>query len=388
MPGPDRRVALISSSFAPYLGGVETHVDRVARALRDTGWMAEVWTVDRGEGLAVTDQDGLRVRYLPTPLPARSVGAMMRFVREGRRAREAWADAYRAFRPDIVNIQCFGPNGLYGTALARRLGAPLVVTSHGETLADDRGAFDRSRQLRHGLRRAITEAASVTAPSEYVLGDLRRHYGLGSADGRIVPNGVDPIPAGAASERPAGEYLLGIGRLGRMKGFDLLIEAFADAGLDPAITLVIGGDGPERDSLAALAAARGVAHRVTLLGPLDRVEVAQRMAGALAVVVPSRAESFGIVALEAWRAATTLVMTSRGGAVEFVHDGRDALLVDPLDRAALVAVLRRVTGDGALRARLAAAGRERVEEFSWPAVARAYAELFDDLVVAKAGTTG
>ena len=385
MPGAARRVALISSSFAPYIGGVETHVDRVARALSDTGWTAEVWTVDRGEGLGVTEHDGVRVRHLPTPLPARSAAAMMRFARRGRRARSAWADAYRAFRPDILNIQCFGPNGLYGATLARKVGAPLVVTSHGETLADDRGVFQRSRQLRRGLRRAINQAGSVTAPSEYVLHDLRQRYGLAPSDGRIVRNGVDPIPPGQPPEMLAGHYLLGVGRLGRMKGFDLLIQAFADADLDPAITLVIGGDGPERDSLAALAAARGVARRVTLLGSLEEVEVAQRMAGALAVVVPSRAESFGIVALEAWRAGTALVMTNRGGAVEFAHDGRDALLVDPLDPDALVRALRRVTTDGALRARLAAAGHERVDEFSWSAVARSYAELFDGLVGANAG---
>jgi glycogen(starch) synthase len=385
MPRADRRVALVSSSFAPHLGGVETHVARVAGALRGAGWTAEVWTVDRGGGLGVTDQDGVRVRYLPTPLPARSVTAMMRFVRQTGRARRAWADAYRAFRPDILNIQCFGPNGLYGAALARTVGIPLVVTSHGETLADDRGAFQRSRQLRHGLRRAIAEAESVTAPSEYVLDDLRRQYGLGPSDGRIVRNGVDPIPAGQPLHLPAGEYLLGIGRLGRMKGFDLLIQAFADADLDPSITLMIGGDGPERDSLVALAAARGVAHRVRLLGSLDPVEVARQMAGALALVVPSRAESFGIVALEAWRAGTALVMTNRGGAVEFVRDGRDALLVDPLDGEALVGALRRVTGDAALRARLAAAGLERVDEFNWPAVAGVYAELFNGLVDAKAG---
>ena len=178
MARTDRRVALISSSFAPHVGGVETHVDRVAQALRDVGWTAEVWTVDRGEGLGVTERGGVRIRHLPTPLPARSAAAMMRFAHQGRRAREAWVDAYRAFRPDILNIQCFGPNGLYGAALARRMGAPLVVTSHGETLADDRGAFQRSRQLRDGLRRAIEEAETVTAPSEYVLDDLRSQYGL------------------------------------------------------------------------------------------------------------------------------------------------------------------------------------------------------------------
>jgi glycosyltransferase involved in cell wall biosynthesis len=385
MPGAARRVALISSSFAPYIGGVETHVDRVARALRETGWTAEVWTVDRGEGLGQVDDEGIRVRYLPTPLPARSAAAMTRFIRRRGPASKAWAEAYRVFRPDVLNIQCFGPNGVYGAALARKSGTPLVVTSHGETLADDRGAFQRSRQLRRGLRRAIAEAATVTAPSEYVLGDLRRHYGLEQSGGSIVRNGVDPLPVDASSAPPAGRYLLGVGRLGRMKGFDLLIEAFAEADLDPAITLVIGGDGPEVDRLKALAAGLGVVHRVTLLGALTPVEVARWMSGAIAVVVPSRAESFGIVALEAWRAGAALVMTNRGGAVEFVHDGDDALLVDPLDGRALAASLRRVVDDDALRARLAAAGRARVGEFGWPAVARAYAGLFDGLLAVDRG---
>ena len=383
MTGVTRRVALISSSFAPHVGGVETHVDRVARALRGTGWEAEVWTVDRGERPGVADEGGVRVRYLPTPLPARSAAALIRFAREGRGAQRAWLEAYHAFRPDILNIQCFGPNGLYGARLARRMRAPLVVTSHGETLADDRGVFQRSRQLRTGLRRAIAGAASVTAPSEYVLDALRSEYGLGASEGAIIRNGVDPTPDPPPAE-PRGPYLLGVGRLGRMKGFDLLIEAFADADLDPAVALVIGGDGPERTALAELAAARGVAHRVSFLGGLDPVEVAQWMADALAVVVPSRAESFGIVALEAWRAGVALVMTNRGGAVEFVRDGSDALLVDPLDREALADALRRVTGDGPLRARLAAAGSARVGEFGWPAVALAYAELFDRVVEAKA----
>jgi glycogen(starch) synthase len=383
MPHAPGRVALVSSSFAPHVGGVETHVDRVARALGAEGWTAEVWTVDRGEGLGLTDYDGVRVRYLPTPLPARSAAAVTRFIRQSERARSAWRQAHRAFRPDIVNIQCFGPNGIYAAALARRVGVPLVLTSHGETLADDRGAFQRSRQLRSGLRRAIAEAADVTAPSAYVLEDLRARYGLGRSAGRIIRNGVDPLAAPVPEELPSGRYVLGVGRLGWMKGFDLLIRAFAEAELDPAITLVLGGEGPERDGLLALAAECGVSERVTLLGPLPPAEVARRMAGALAVVVPSRAESFGIVALEAWRANTALVMTNRGGAVEFVHNGRDALLVDPLDGEALAQALRQVTTDAALRARLATAGHERVGEFTWPAVAGAYADLFDGLVPVK-----
>ncbi|MGN6219643.1 MAG: glycosyltransferase family 4 protein [Microbacterium sp.] len=380
MPRATRRVALISSSFAPYVGGVETHVDRVVRALPGFGWNAEVWTVDRGEHLGTVERDGVRVRYLPAPLPARSFGAVTRYIRDGARARQAWADAYTAFRPEVLNIQCFGPNGLYGAALARRSGAPLVITSHGETLADDMGAFQRSRQLRGGLRGAVAAAAAVTAPSEYVLDDLRREYGLDPSAGRIIRNGVDPAPPGAVAAAPTGPYLFSVGRLGRMKGFDLLIDAFADAALDPAITLVIGGDGPERDALSALAASRGLSARIILMGRLEPREVAGLMAGALAVVVPSRAESFGIVALEAWRAHAALVMTNRGGAVEFMHDGRDALLFDPLDHAAFVQTLRRIVADRALRGDLGRAGGARIGEFAWPAVARDYANLFDSIV--------
>ena len=100
------------------------------------------------------------------------------------------------------------------------------------------------------------------------------------------------------------------------------------------------------------------------------------MSGALAVVVPSRMEAFGIVALEAWRSGAPLVMTNRGGAPGFVRDGIDAILVDPEDAAALGRALARVSSDERLRMQLTAAGRERVGEFTWARVAHAYEELY------------
>jgi glycosyltransferase involved in cell wall biosynthesis len=87
-------------------------------------------------------------------------------------------------------------------------------------------------------------------------------------------------------------------------------------------------------------------------------------------------EAFGIVALEAWRSGATLVMTNRGGAPEFVRDGVDGILVDPEDTPALGRALSRTCADADLRAALVAAGRERVREFSWTQVARAYEDLY------------
>src|SRR5690606_27793481 len=108
-------------------------------------------------------------------------------------------------------------------------------------------------------------------------------------------------------------YVLGVGRLGRMKGFDLLIDAFAESGIGDGHLLLIAGVGPERDSLLKQAERLGVSGRLRLLGRLTEQQVADAMAGARAVAVPSRSEAFGIVALEAWRAGAALIMTNRGG---------------------------------------------------------------------------
>ena len=125
--------------------------------------------------------------------------------------------------------------------------------------------------------------------------------------------------------------------------------------------LVIGGDGPERDD-SSRSSPRGLDARVVLAGGWMPPAVADAMAGALAVVVPSRIEAFGIVALEAWRSGAPLVMTDRGGAPGFVRDGIDGILVDPEDTAALRAALvtrergrRAAVATGRCRARARAA---------------------------------
>lgn len=368
-----RRVALISSSFHPYPGGVEEHVRNVARELRVLGHEVVVWTVDRGEHLGTAMHDGVEVRYLPTPLPAARPGAALRFLRDLPAAWSAWRRAFRDFRPDILNIQCFGPNGIYALALHHRTGVPLVLSSHGETFVDPE-VFEQSRLLTAALTRALRDSALVTGCSALVLQDLRRHHPV---DGVVVPNGVDLDEAGGPAPDRDERTILAVGRLVRVKGFDLLLRAFARARLDPGTRLVIAGDGPARGELERLAADLGVGDRVEFTGRLDRAGVVAAMAGAGVVVVPSRIEAFGIVVLEAWRSGAALVATTRGGPADIVTDGVDGILVDPEDVDALAAALARVAGDPALRQRLASAGRERVTSFTWQRTAVCYAAAFD-----------
>jgi len=361
-------VALVASSFLPRVGGVEEHVHRLAPQLQALGHSVVIWTVDRGD-LPVT-LPGVTVRHLPTPLPAANARSTARFAWEGPRALAAWLRAARADRPDVLHVQCFGPNGTWATVTSRLLGIPLVVGAHGETFMDADRVFDTSVVQRRALRSALRHAAAVTACSQFAANDLAR-FGQDPARVDVVLNGVDADePAGPEPDWLPARYVLGTGRLVPVKGFDLLVRAFAAADLGDDLRLVVAGAGPERDALLALAAELGVADRVVFPGLLPRDQVVTVMRRSEALVVPSRVEAFGIVVLEGMRAGVPVVATSRGGAGEIVTDGVDGLLVDPEDPRALTAALVRVVDDPSVRERLAAVGPETAAGFTWERVAR------------------
>ena len=362
-------VALVASSFLPRVGGVEEHVRHLALTLAARGWRVAVWAVDRGDEPA--HLPGVTVRYLPAPLPSASPRGVARFALAAPGAWAEWRAAARTDRPDVVHVHCHGPNGPWATAVARSLGVPLVAGAHGETFMDP--VIDRSVALRRGLAWSLRRAAAVTACSRYAADDLDRFGGPACGSVDVVGNGVDlDEAAGALPGWAPPRYVLGLGRLVPVKGFDLLVRAFAQAcragALDDDVRLVVAGDGPERGPLGALAQELGVGDRVLLPGALTRGEVVAVTAAAEALVVPSRVEAFGIVVLEGLRAGVPVVVSSRGGAGEIVTDGVDGLLVDPFAPDALATALVRLA-DPTLRVRLGAAGRRTVAAWTWDAVA-------------------
>ena len=383
-----RRVALISSSYDPYPGGVEEHTRNVARELRARGHTVEVWTVDRGEHLGTRTVDGITVHYLPTPLPSASLRGVLSFARAAVPAWSAWRRVLRGFRPDVLHVQCFGPNGVYAWALQRTTGIPLVLSSHGETFADENDVFRHSRLLSGTLIRALHDAVAVTGCSGMVLDDLRDRFGL--ERGSVVPNGVDLheakglgiTPDTRDPEQPP--TVFAVGRVVRVKGFDLLVRAFAAADLPTVTRLVIGGDGPELARLQSLAYQLGIGDRVEFPGRLDRPQVLTGMAGADIVVVPSRVESCGIVVLEAWRSGTALVATASGGPTDLITPDSDGLLVDPEDTEALGSAMARLLADAELRTRLGEGGLRTVEDFTWGHTAAAYEVLYTDATPGEA----
>ena len=314
---------------------------------------------------------------------------MARFALAAPRAALAWGRAFRAFRPDVLHVQCFGPNGAYALGLRTLTRTPFVVSSHGETFADDHDVFEHSRILRTALERSVAVAGAVTGCSRVVADDLVR---FGAPDAVVVPNGVDlaghdlvehgpedgagagePARSGLAAREPV---VVAVGRIEHVKGFDLLVDAFASSPLRDRARLVVVGDGSEAAALRRRVASAGLTDRVELPGRLDPSEVAARLAAADVVVVPSRADAAPLVVLEAWRSGRPLVATVRGGPPEIVTDGADGVLVDPQDTRALAAAVLGLLDDPERAERVGAAGRRRVEDFTWERVVDRYEDLY------------
>ena len=406
------RVALLPSAYPPALGGVEELTRHLALALVDAGDEVEVWTPhgDDAEPETVEVRDDLIVRRFPMPLPAVKWSSLYRSATIGPRTLFSLRNAVDAFRPDALHVVCFGPNGVYATALARFAGLPLVVSLQGETVMDDSDIFETSRVLRRALRRGLRAAAAVTGCSAFTLADAERRFGLAPGRGVVVPNGVDLDEIHSGGEDEAGDirstgsdgpeepdhlraagrpYVLALGRVVPKKGFDLLLEAYA--GMDESrrtADLVIGGTGSALEDLRARAEALGVRDSVHFVGRLTRGQVARSMAGADLFVMPSRLEPFGIVILEGWRAGVAVVATSRGGPPEFVRDGVDGVLVDPFDAASFTEALEGLLTDDARRRAVAAAGRARVAEFAWPVVVERYRALYASVTAPREAAGG
>ena len=225
-------------------------------------------------------------------------------------------------------------------------------------------------------------AASALAAAEAVLARSRGSYRL--VDAFISPSRflADLAATAVAAERvhvipnflaagsaPKSDLVtdrepiaLFAGRLEEVKGIREVIAAFAQ--VRPPARLLIAGDGPLQPLV--LAAAERTP-RIQYLGKISAAEVSDHLRRAAVAVIPSLwEENCPMIVLEARAAGAPVVCASSGGLPELVEEGRDGLLVDPRDPAALAAAIERVIGDGALRRSMALNGAERLEREHGP----------------------
>ncbi|MGY1831989.1 glycosyltransferase family 4 protein [Geodermatophilus sp. SYSU D01180] len=363
-PLAGRRVAEV---LATSTGGVGTHLRSVLPALAGAG--AEVTVC----GPAATDAlfgFSAAARFTPVEIsagldPLADTRAVLALRRAATGAELVHAHGLRA--------------GLVAAAAART-GArrPLVVTLH-NALPERSGPL---RRVLAAAERATVRAADVVLAASGDLADNARR--LGARDVRVAPVSAPALPPARRSrdEVRAGlglvdgrPLVLAVGRLHPQKGYDVLLDAAASWAGEPPPLVAIAGDGPLEAELSARIAARRLP--VTLLGRRD--DVADLLAAADLVVLPSRWEARSLTAQEALRAGTPLVATRTGGLPELLGDA--ALLVPPGDAAALAGAVTALLADPARAAALAEAGRAQAA--GWPdeaATARTLAAVYRELL--------
>ena len=163
------------------------------------------------------------------------------------------------------------------------------------------------------------------------------------------------------------------GRLTAQKSLDRALAAVAAA---DGVSLVVAGDGPDREPLEAKARELGIAGRVRFLGAQPRQRVVELFRAADATILSSSWENFPHTVVEALAVGTPVLAMEAGGVAEVVHDGVNGLLVPAGDTDALAGAVRRYFADEALRERLRARAAESVADYS---AERVFAQLEDVL---------
>ena len=329
-----------------------------------------------GYAEALREDVALRLSaYAMAPL---AIAAGWRMARRVARARGA----------TVIHGHWVVPGGAIAAAACPRL--PLVVSLHGS----DVYVAERNPVARRVARTVLRRAGWMTACSE----DLRvRAVAIGARADRseTVPYGVDADrfrPDAAARARHRGRLglrdddplLFAAGRFVRKKGFEYLIDAVGRlAPAWPAVRLVIGGAGDLDDELRARAARNGVADRVVFPGVLPQGTVAEFLAAADLVIVPSVRDDAGNVdglpnvVMEALASGTPLVTTTAGGIGLVAHDGQNSALVAERDVEGLSATIDRLLRSPSVRSRLGARARDDVlQHHTWSRVAEAFERAY------------
>lgn len=276
---------------------------------------------------------------------------------------------------DAEVVHAHGYKALVYAMLARPRSTRLAVTHHGETGHDSLARFYEA--LARVLYRRVDCVFTVSnATTDALVG-----AGVPRAKLKTVPNPVSlPPPSDRVTHDHPDGTLLFVGRLSEEKGLDILLRALASSRAPEQLTLNVAGDGPCADRWKALGTKLGLNGKVRWLGMRD--DVADLLAGAQVLVLPSLREGLPLAVLEAASCGVPVLASRVGGVPEAVWEGETAVLLAPGDIEAWSKALEALPGQ---TDQLQKAARRRAPEVRARHAPKRWAELTSQYYCEVAG---
>jgi glycosyltransferase involved in cell wall biosynthesis len=410
------RVALLSYRSKPHCGGQGIYLRHLSRELVALGHEVTVFSgqpypeLDPGVDLVKVpsldlyrEPDPFRVPHLREFRSPVDVLEFATMCTAG--FPEPWTFGKRLLRDHLEALRTFdvihdNQTLAHGVLALQEMGLPLVASIHHPITMDrklDLAAAPMRKQLSlrrwYGFLRMQKKVAArlkhiVTVSQSSAL-DIVRDLGVDPARIDVIPLGVQPeVFTEYAGARVPGRIVAMASADSPLKGIKTLLESVAKLRTERDVTLTLVSKPTPGGVTERLVDRLGLADVVSFVHGLSVEELAATMGSAEIVCVPSLYEGFSLPTLEAMACGTPLVVSDGGAIPEVVGEpGVCADIVPAGDAEALTAALRSLLDDSERRARMGRAARERARtEFSWEAVARATAAVYEHAIhEARAG---
>ena len=395
------RLAVLSLHTSPLAqpgagdgGGMNVYVRELSSALARAGVACDVYTRAYEPGLApvVAVEPGFNVHHIEAgprrPVAKDELPDLLQGFGDGVLARMEEGSVADAIHAN------YWLSGVVGHRLKHELDLPLVSTFHtldrvkAEDSDDEGGRRARAEADIIGCSDAVLASCTVEAAQ------LAELYGADPARIEIVAPAVDHAffaPGNRAQARRAlalglpadAPMLLFVGRIQPLKGLDVAVRALARVDGDAFLVVVGGPSGPSGDAelerVEKLVAELGVSDRVHFVPPQRHELLSTFYRAADVVLVPSRSESFGLVALEAAACGTPVVASAVGGLRTLVDHGRTGFLVEERDPELFAAHVARILDDPMLAGEMAIEAALGARQYTWSIAAARLRRLYADL---------
>lgn len=414
-----RRLAVLSLHTSPLAqpgtgdgGGMNVYVRELSSALARAGVVCDVFTRAWADDLPamVSIEPGLRVHHVsagpPTHMAKEDLPLVVDEFADGvlkrmQSSESRGPDEELAF--DAVHAN-YWLSGLAGHTIKHQLNLPLVSTFHtldrvkAEASPEEVEA-DAPHQRAEAEAVIIRCSDTVLASCSVEAAQITELYDADPSRIRIVAPGVDHAFFGPGDRRQArralglpegGPLLLFVGRIQPLKGVSVAVRALAALGRDHAdarLVVVGGPSGPHGEAEAARTVALveelGLGDRVIFVPPRPHELLSTYYRAADVCLVPSRSESFGLVALEAAACGTPVVASDVGGLRSLIDHGRTGYLVEEHSPGAFAAWVRQILAEPLLAERLSTGAVMRARRYTWARAAHLLSEVYDELTAGR-----